>query len=240
MPTPQVVPTGVSRIGANSTTATGLNVKVAVIDTGIDPCHPDLNVEDGVSFVETETDYKDYHGHGTHVAGIIGAKDNGFGVVGVAPAVTLYAVKVLDKTGSGSFANVIAGIDWAAANNMHVANLSLGALGDFLCVVFGLCGIGPECTAVANAVNAGVTVVVAAGNAADETLYYTPAHCPYSLTVTALADSDGIPGFSGSILRMGRGTKEYDDTFAETFSNWSDYCWDRNGNMVCDNKDSLK
>ncbi len=240
----QEVPTGVSRIGAapdpaDPTAATGVGVHVAVIDTGIDPCHPDLNVQGGVSFVETEPDYRDTHGHGTHVAGIIGAKDNAFGVVGVAPAVNLYAVKVLDKNGAGALADVIAGIDWAVANGMQVANLSLGALGDLFCVLFGLCGIGPECTAVANAVNAGVTIVVAAGNSADETLYYTPAHCPYSTTVSASADSDGERGGNGSILRIGKGIKEYDDTFAESFSNWSNYCWDRDGDSICTNADSL-
>jgi subtilisin family serine protease len=231
---PEKTPTGGSRIGAESATATGANVNVAVLDTGIDPCHPDLkaNFQGGVYFVES--DFKDYHGHGTHVAGIIGASENLFGVVGVAPEAHLYAVKVLDSTGSGLLSDVIAGLDWAARNDMQVANLSLGGFDLSL-------GSGPMCTAVTNAVAKKVTVVVAAGNSAFETLFFTPANCLYSLTVSAEADSDGSPGGGGACLDWDGDTfcDETDDTFAESFSNWSDYCWDMNGDGFCTAADSL-
>ncbi|MDG3044676.1 S8 family serine peptidase [Bacillus sp. B6(2022)] len=75
---------------------TGKNVKVAVLDTGIFP-HEDLKVAGGKSFVDYTSSYKDDEGHGTHVAGTIGALNNDYGTVGVASGVKLYAVKVLDK-----------------------------------------------------------------------------------------------------------------------------------------------
>jgi subtilisin len=234
MSKPQVVPTGVSRIGAPSAWAagTGAGVKVAVIDTGIDLCHPDLQVKGGVNLLAKKPPTDD-HGHGTHVAGIIGALNNvndGFGVVGVAPGAALYAVKVLDKTGSGSLSTAIKGLDWAVKNNMQVANLSLGAF-DFSL------GTGPMCTAVANAVAAGVTVVVAAGNSALEALYFTPANCPDSLTVSAFVDLDGALGGDSSVTISG--VPERDDTFANSFSNYSDFCWDLDDDGQCGDADSF-
>ena len=84
----------------------GDDVKVAVFDTGISQ-HEDLTVIDGISFVESENHYNDLNGHGTHVAGIISAKDNNIGILGVAPNVKLYAVKVLDSSGIGNYSNII-------------------------------------------------------------------------------------------------------------------------------------
>lgn len=92
---------------------TGKGVKVAVLDSGINTHHEDLIVAGGVSFVDYTTSYDDDYGHGTHVAGIIGAQNNDIGVVGVAPDSDLYAVKVLDSHGVGYLSDVIAGIDWA-------------------------------------------------------------------------------------------------------------------------------
>jgi len=233
MSDPQIVPTGVNRIGASSawTSGTGAGVKVAVIDTGVDLCHPDLkaNIKGGVNLLAKKPPTDD-HGHGTHVAGIIGAVDNAFGVVGVAPEAALYAVKVLDKDGAGSLSTAIKGLEWAAKNQMKVANLSLGAF-DFSL------GSGPMCTAVANAVAAGVTVVAAAGNSAFEALYFTPANCPDSLTVSAFVDLNGSPGGSGSVTILE--ILEYDDTFADSFSNYSDYCWDLDGDSQCSDADTL-
>src|SRR6185295_10200659 len=123
-PSTQATPWGIKAIGAPSawTTTKGAGVKVAVIDTGIQSNHPDLsaNIKGGVHFYQTSTgigtdgNWEDDNGHGTHVAGTIAARDNLFGVVGVAPQVDLYAVKVLDASGSGSLAAVAAGIRWAA------------------------------------------------------------------------------------------------------------------------------
>lgn len=106
----------------------GNGVRVAILDTGISP-HPDLFVAGGKSFSGYTSSYQDDNGHGTHVAGIIGAKNNNIGIVGVAPGSQLYAVKVLDKTGTGSLSKIIEGIDWAITNKMDIINLSLVANG---------------------------------------------------------------------------------------------------------------
>lgn len=234
---PEQTQGGFSRIGAGVTTATGAGVKVVVIDTGIDFCHPDLvaNYKGGKNLVtKGNKPPLDDNGHGTHVAGIIAAAVNGFGVVGVAPEVDLYAVKVLNANGEGSLSTVIKGLDWAAQNKMRVANLSLSAI-DFSLAM------GPMCTAVANAAAAGVTVVSAAGNFISDAIAFTPANCVDSLTVSAFADSDGSPGALGPGLDYdGDGVfDENDDTFAESFSNFSNYCWDLDGNGLCTNVDTL-
>ncbi len=167
----------------------GAGVKVAVIDTGIDCGHPDLqgNCIYGASYVKGSKAIDDY-GHGTHVAGIIAARDNGFGVVGVAPEASLYAVKVLNSTGSGSFSAVASGIVWAVKNGMHVINMSLGgsaysqALAD----------------AVKAAWDAGILVVSAAGNSGccDSVLY--PAKYPESMAVAAVDTNDQRASFSST------------------------------------------
>lgn len=126
----QTIPTGISRIFADSNTNLHINgtddyrvnADVAVIDTGVDFQHPDLNVAGGVNctgnilFAKCVAGGDDDHYHGTHVAGIIGAIDKGNGVVGVAPGARIWAVKVLNKNGSGYSSWIIAGIDWVAAN----------------------------------------------------------------------------------------------------------------------------
>ncbi|MFM7316759.1 MAG: S8 family serine peptidase, partial [bacterium] len=128
----QTIPWGIQRIAAtSSSTASGngagsVDVDVAIIDTGIDTTHPDLNVVGGRNFTSrTATNYADGNGHGTHVAGTVAAKDNSIGVVGVAPGARLWAVRVLDSTGSGTMSGVIAGVDWVTANasTIEVANM---------------------------------------------------------------------------------------------------------------------
>jgi len=112
-----------------ATGVTGKGVKVAIIDTGIDSTHPDLAVAGGVNILNPDAAspaWQDDNGHGTRVAGIIGARDNNLGVVGVAPECDLYAVKVLDLSGSGSVADVVEGIEWCIDNGMQVINMSLG------------------------------------------------------------------------------------------------------------------
>jgi subtilisin len=218
--------TGVRRIGADVVATQGFaDVKVAVIDTGIDCQHPDLqpNCQGGVNLLNPALSFADDHGHGTHVAGIVAATgENGFGVQGVAPNARLYAVKVLDAKGSGALSTVIQGLNWAASHAVQIANVSLGGFDFFL-------GNSPICTAIANAVSGGMTVVAAAGNSKFDVLYFTPANCRYSLTVSAFADFDGAPGGFGTPS----GASEIDDTFAQTFSNYSNYCWDVNRDRMC-------
>ena len=122
--TAQSVPTGIRRIdGPLSGTISGngagaVNVDIAILDTGIDVDHPDLNVVGGVN-CSTGSSYDDQNGHGTHVAGTAAAKDNGIGVVGVAPGARLWAVRVLDNTGNGTWSSVICGIDWVTGQRRH-------------------------------------------------------------------------------------------------------------------------
>jgi subtilisin len=224
----QMVPTGVDRIFADHT-ALGINgaddlrvdADVAVIDTGIDRQHPDLNVVGGANCLQSTgggppwvrtyycddgQDGDDDHYHGTHVAGTIGALYNGFGVVGVAPGARLWAVKVLDSQGSGYLSGIIAGIDWVASKgDIEVINMSLGGSGRSEAMD----------TAVKNAVASGVAVVVAAGNEDDDAANHTPANAPDAITVSALADFDGMPGGGGSPTCR----SDQDDTLAD-FSNW--------------------
>lgn len=161
-PAPQVLDWGVDRIDAELAwgVTTGAGVTVAVVDTGIDLTHPDLTpVLSGTNFVNTTATANDDNGHGSHVAGIIAARNNSIGTVGVAPSAGLLPVKVLDATGSGFMSDVGDGILWAAQNGAGVINLSLGSTSDSQYVH----------DRVILAVNAGALVVAAAGNnAADK------------------------------------------------------------------------
>jgi subtilisin family serine protease len=200
--------------GVSSTTSgdgTGaVNVDVAVIDTGI-ASHPDLNVVGGKN-CSTGKGYNDGNGHGTHVAGTIAAKDNNFGVVGVAPGARLWAVRVLNNAGSGTWASIICGIDFVTANagTIEVANMSLGGSGSK-----GSCSDGGLHEAICNSVNAGVTYIVAAGNESDDAANHVPAAYDEVITVSALADFNGEPGgLAASTCRP-----DEDDTLAN-FSNY--------------------
>src|SRR5205085_1254465 len=112
----------------------GTGIGVAVIDTGIQLNHPDLTpVTSGKNCLAPGQPAEDDNGHGTHVAGTIAARDNGTGVVGIAPGAALYAVKVLDQDGNGVWDDVICGIEWVTANhiskNIGVVNMSLRGFG---------------------------------------------------------------------------------------------------------------
>lgn len=216
----QVSPTGINRINAPSSTAKGSGVTVAIIDTGIDLTHPDLvgNIlNNGISCIRRTTS-KDDNGHGTHVSGTIAALDNGIGVVGVAPQAKLIPVKVLDRNGSGTWSSVICGIDWITAHasqyNIKVANMSLGGPGssDNNC---GNTNNDVLHKAICKSRDAGVTYVVAAGNENANSANSVPAaYDDAVITVSALADSNGLFGGTGPLTSYGQ-----DDTFA-TFSNF--------------------
>ena len=219
-------PTGVRRIGASTTSTTreASSVNVAVIDTGVDLIHPQINSISGKNCVSTAAQAQDDNGHGTHVAGTIAARNDGSGVVGVAPGTTVYAVKVLDAKGSGTQSQVICGIDWVTGNasalNIKVANMSLGGTGSRLdsCPS----SADPEHRAICNSTAAGVTYAVAAGNSGWDFDYApapdVPAAYPEALTVTAVSDSDGSGGAAGGAPTCRTG--EVDDRYA-TFSNYA-------------------
>jgi subtilisin len=221
---PQALPTGVNRVDADlSATVAGngsgsVPVPIAVIDSG--STHPDLNVVGGKGCVPNSTSYADGNGHGTHVAGTAAAKDDGTGVVGVAPGAPLWSVRVLGNSGSGSTSAVICGVDWVTANagstGIKVANMSLAGVG----ADDGNCGRTNGDAlhlAICNSVVKGVTYVAAAGNAGRSITGTIPAAYDEVLTVTGMADFNGQPG-GGAASTC---TSEIDDT-RDDLSNFAD------------------
>jgi subtilisin family serine protease len=207
--TGDLVPTGVDRIDADLNPCTDASaVGIAIIDTGICLTHPDLYVAGGISYVTGITSANDDNGHGSHVAGIAAAKMNGLGVCGVAPNAKLFAVKVLNSTGSGTLSAVISGVNWVTKNaklkGIKVANMSLGFTATSTTLN----------SAITKSVNAGVTYVVAAGNNAANAATFSPANHPSVIAVSAVADEDGDCGADGLATYYGA-----DDSFA-TFSNY--------------------
>lgn len=223
----QQLPTGVDRIDADLHPVAridGINetvdVNIAVIDSGIDSDHPDLNVyaAGSESFVsEDANDWEDEDGHGTAVAGIIGALDNNTGTVGVAPGARLWALKAIEPGGSGYVSDVIDAIDYITQNadQIEVVNISLGTIGK----------ISSYRDAIQSSVQQGIVYVVSAGNDSND-IYgedgifetsddYIPAAYPEVMSVSAMVDTDGKPGGLGYSTSAGS-----DDSFAN-FSNYS-------------------
>jgi subtilisin family serine protease len=207
-PPPQVTPAGIARIGVPDGAADFRTVGIAIIDSGIDLDHPDLNVVGNTTFVFRTRTGDDDNGHGTHCAGIAAAKYNTIGVRGVAPNARLFAVKVLNRSGTGSYSAIIAGVDWVAAraSAIHVANMSLG---------------GPSSptlnAAISGAAAKGIAFCVAAGNEAMDAANTSPANCADALAVSAIVDTDGKCGGLGAATAYGE-----DDTFA-SFSNYGPF-----------------
>lgn len=238
-PAAQPLPTGVDRVdGECAVTINGssewTDVDIAIIDTGIDPDHPDLNVNYSMSVgfemtiegkgkkrqeiiteVHDVSAWTDTNGHGTHVAGIAAAIDNDFGVVGVAPGARVTAIKNVnyDVFGGGITSFTLAGMDYVAANAnvFEVANMSLQ---------FGRSGAMND--AVAGMTAAGVVVVVAAGNYSKDASEVSPASAPSAITVSALTDSDGLPGGLGPEIFSSDGTSRGTDDTLAPFSNFGE------------------
>src|SRR5450759_2859032 len=179
------------------------SVRVAIIDTGLDPDHIDaaglIDVTSSVAFeysLSGPPDWADDNLHGTHVGGTV--TTNNFGTAGVAPNVTLIAIKVLNSTGSGTFADVISGLIWAANVHANVANLSLGAL-------FPKNGAGTLVAALNKALNYanahGVLVVSAAGNdfadlQHDQNFIEIPCESGTGVCVSSTGPGDQLSSFS--------------------------------------------
>ena len=193
----QSLPWGVQRVGggSGSTSATAW-----VIDTGIDLDHPDLNVDvaRSRSFVRDNSP-DDANGHGSHVAGIIAARNNSVGVIGVTPGATLVSVRVLDRSGSGSNSGVIAGVDYVAANGHagDVANMSLG----------GGVSTALDNAVIAAAASSGVKFTLAAGNESDTATNHSPAR------------ANGTNVYTVSSFAKGTSATDTDDPWS-SFSNY--------------------
>lgn len=185
----QIMPWGLERIRApaarSRTAVRPVNCDVFVLDTGVARGHRDLNVVEARSFVAEEPSPWDLHGHGTAVAGVIGALDNRTDVVGVAPGVRIHSLKVLNATGDGYLSDIVAAVEhmirWKRAmgsrvRNAVVANLSLGGY-------VGSSEYTALDVALREAARAGITVVVAAGNEGADATLYTPAHAREVLAV---------------------------------------------------------
>jgi subtilisin len=194
----QTLPWGIDRVDAeiaHNNGDTGWGGDVAIIDTGIDSDHPDLQGNLGTGYAATSCSYwygdcryawDDDNGHGTHCAGIAGAIDNSEGVVGVAPDITLHAVKVLNYNGGGSYSDIADGIRWVADQGYDVGSLSLG--GGYSSAVY---------DAVQYAYNRGVTLVAAAGNdgSCTDCVSYPAAHSEV-IAVSATSSDDSFASFS--------------------------------------------
>jgi subtilisin family serine protease len=184
----QIIPWGVQRVGYGS----GVGKSVWIIDTGVDLSHPDLNVDisNSRSFLECTASVQDDNGHGTHVAGIIGAKDNGIGIVGVAAGANLKALKALDKDGSGSVSDIILALQWV---------LGHGKSGDVINMSLGGTQVSPSLDKLVYQISMnGIYLAIAAGNESSNADTISPArvNSPYVFTVSAMNSNNVWASFS--------------------------------------------
>ena len=237
----QIIPTGVSRVGATQSvfaridgvdgpgsTTERVDADVAIVDTGVDPNHPDLNVVGGHNCsTSSPTGWYDSEGHGTHVAGTVAALDNGIGVVGVAPGARIWSVRILNNQGNGYLSWYVCGLDWIAAQRdptdpsrplFEAVNMSVAKWGsdDHAC---GAANNDILHQAICRLVASGVTVVAAAANNSGPAAKRVPAAYDEVITVSALADTDGKPGGQGGNRCWSWGSYDRDDTYAD-FSNY--------------------
>ena len=187
-----------------------IDVDIAVLDSGIQRDHPDLNVAGGFNCLRgNKEDWADRDGHGTMVAGYAAAIDNGIGVVGVAPGARVWAIRVAKPNGMINDSALMCGLNWVIkhANKIEVVNMSLaGIIGvDEPAKALSPCGARPrfrEHEAICKMVRRGVTTVVAAGNDSMDAAMVVPAAYPEVITVSAMADFDGQPGGLATIPRL--------------------------------------
>lgn len=196
----QTVPWGVPRVQSPEVYNlgyTGQGLKVAILDTGIDKNHEDLalNVKGGFSVFTDSANldpFYDGSGHGTHVAGTVAAVDNNLGVIGVARHADLYAVKVLNNSGSGSYEGIAKGIEWSIQNGMDIINMSLGGSSSSA-ILEQFCNLAYE---------EGILLVAAAGNSGtragrNDTVGY-PAKYASVMAVAATDQNDKRASFSST------------------------------------------
>jgi len=188
---PEKLPWGIQRISANLAwpVTTGSAIRVAILDTGIDLNHPDLqdNVKGYINLIRPHKSGNDNNGHGTHVAGIVAAVDNDIGVIGTGPDISLYAVKILNKKGIGWLSDLIDALSWCINNNMQVINMSFGSPDDNQSFYEAIIKVN----------QAGIVQVASAGNEGEvdgEIMY--PAKYPETIAVSAIDRHSNFASFS--------------------------------------------
>jgi len=188
---PEKLPWGIQRIHADLVweVTTGSMIRVAILDSGIDLDHPDLwrNIKGGINTLKPHKSPDDDNGHGTHLAGTVAAIDNDFGVIGIGPEVSLYAVKVLNKKGIGWLSDLIEALDWCISNEIQVVNMSFGSLEENQSFH----------DAIIKVYQAGITMVASAGNNGEDSgLIEYPALYPETIAVSAIDEDDNFASFS--------------------------------------------
>lgn len=184
----QEIPWGIKRVRGQEAWpyTSGKNIKVAILDSGISD-HSDLknNIKGEFNTINPGSPIVDIYGHGTHIAGIIGAQNNDFGVVGIAPKCDVYGVKILDDIGWGYLSDLIEGINWCIENKMQVINISSEVEEDY-----------QELNEVIKkALNSGIIIVAAAGNTYSGNVTY-PAGYEGVISVNGIDENDQICDFS--------------------------------------------
>ncbi len=185
---PRLITWNINRVGYGN----GIGKKAWIIDTGIDFDHPDLTVDASRSrsFISGQTSANDQNGHGTHVAGIIGGKNNTFGVLGVASGASLISLRVLDKDGEGTLSSIIQALAYAGENAAagDVVNMSLGE--DITSLTLN--------QQVQNIAARGIYIAIAAGNDSKPARLYSPANANGQniFTVSAIDSLDNFASFS--------------------------------------------
>jgi subtilisin family serine protease len=191
---------------SNAGTSNGqIDVDIAILDTGIDLEHPDLNVYKNVTFVNGTVSGDDDNGHGSEVAGIAAAKNNMLGVVGMAPGARLWSIKVCAAGGNCPLADQLNGIEYAIAHADEIDVINISIENQFSSILN---------STIERAIQKGIVVVAASGNDAIDAQDISPANSPHVIAVSGLADSDGKCGGIGPITSYGE-----DDALAN-FSNF--------------------
>src|SRR5438105_620678 len=178
----------------------GVNISVAVVDSGIDANHPDISGQVlAVNVNHTATSVADGYGHGTHVAAIINGHDADGQYYGIAPSVTVISVKIADDNGLAYESDLMRGLDWVRANrdayHIRAVNLSVSSS------VAASYAVSPVDAAVERLWKDNVVVVAAAGNlgSAQDALWYAPANDPFAITVGCLDDNQTIASTDDSL-----------------------------------------
>ncbi|CAM3114913.1 S8 family peptidase [Paenibacillus sediminis] len=187
---PQSIPWGVKQIRAPQTwsTSTGYQVKIGVIDTGVDFNHPDLrnSLARGINLINRTMLPYDDNGHGTHISGTIAAANSTQGMIGIAPRATIYPVKAFDYNGSAFVSDIILGIEWCVRNQVNIINMSFGMKTRSRALL----------DVVKKAYHAGIVIVASSGNDRKKYSIDYPARYPQTISVGATDKYRRIASFS--------------------------------------------